>query len=142
MAAINVALEGFCIVLTLVLLGSLVLNGDRTSRYTRMFLALLLLNLLFLGADAWAWYWNGSDQVFWNRLGNLIQYLTGYGLLLLYCLYLLARLAQWGAWRRVRLAIALLCGAGAALTLLSQGTGLFYVITPANLCQRGGFLRT
>ncbi len=137
MAAINIALEGFCIILTLVLLGSLVLNGDRASRYTRMFLVLLLLNLLFLGADAWAWYWNGTAQFFWNWLGNLIQYLTGYGLLLLYCLYLLARLAQWGAWRRVRLAIALLCGAGAALTLLSQGTGLFYVITPANLCQRG-----
>ena len=137
MAEINIALECFCMVLSLVLLGSLVLNGDRSSHYTRLFLATLVCNLLFLGGDAWAWYWNGTDGFFWNRLGNLVQYLAGYGLLLLYCVYLLARLSQWGAWRRVRLAVLVLCGAGVGLTLLSQGTGLFYTITPDNLFRRG-----
>lgn len=137
MAEINIALECFCMVLSLVLLGSLVLNGDRSSRYTRIFLGTLVCNLLFLGGDAWAWYWNGTDDVFCNRAGNLVQYLSGYGLLLLYCCYLLARLSQWGAWRRVRLAVLALCGAGGVLTLLSQVTGLFYTITPDNLFQRG-----
>lgn len=137
MAEINIALECFCMVLSLVLLGSLVLNGDRSSHYTRLFLATLVCNLLFLGGDAWAWYWNGTEAVFWNRAGNLIQYLAGYGLLLFYCVYLLARLSQWGAWRRVQLAVLALCGAGVGLTLLSQGTGLFYTITPDNLFRRG-----
>ena len=137
MAEVNIALEGFCIVLSLVLLGSLLLNGDRSSRYTRLFLGTLVCNLLFLGGDALAWYWSGTDGLFWCRMGTLVQYLAGYGLLLLYCWYLLARLSQWGGWRRMRLAVLVLCGAGVVLTLLSQGTGLLYTITADNLFQRG-----
>ena len=137
MPQVNIALEIFCMILSLVLLGGLALNGDRTSRDTRMFLGMLLGNLLFLGADALAWFWNGSSRVLWNWLGNLGQYLAGYGLLLLYCQYLLDRLSPWGRWRWVRRGVAGLCLAGVVLTVLSQGTGLFYTITPDNLFQRG-----
>lgn len=137
MPQVNIALEIFCMILSLVLLGGLALNGDRTSRDTRMFLGMLLGNLLFLGADALAWFWNGSSRVLWNWLGNLVQYLAGYGLLLLYCQYLLDRLSPWGRWRWVRRGVAGLCLAGVVLTVLSQGTGLFYTITPDNLFQRG-----
>lgn len=137
MAEINVALECFGILLTLILLGSLLVNGDRSNPSNRLFEGMLLVNLLSLGADAWAWQWNGTEHVLWNWTGNLAQYLLSYGLLLLYCQYLLERVSRWGGHRWVRGGIRLLCGAGMGLTVVSQFTGLFYTITPDNLCQRG-----
>ena len=137
MAEINVALECFGCLLTLILLGSLLVSGDRADPSNRLFVRILLVNLFCLGADAWAWQWNGTEHVWWNWGGNLAQYLLSYGLLLLYCRYLLERVALWreGAW--VRRGVWLLTGAGALLTVVSQFTGLFYTITPENLCQRG-----
>ena len=58
MAEINIALECFGSILTLILLGSLLLHGDRSNPSTRLFVGMLLVNLVSLWADAWAWYWN------------------------------------------------------------------------------------
>lgn len=66
MAEINVALEVFGGLLTLVLLFSLLLNGDRSSSATKLFLRMLLLNLLCLGADGLAWACNGTPHRLWN----------------------------------------------------------------------------
>ena len=95
MAEINIALECFGSILTLILLGSLLLHGDRSNPSTRLFVGMLLVNLVSLWADAWAWYWNGTEYVVWNGLGNFLQYLSGYVLLFLYCQYLLVRASLW-----------------------------------------------
>ena len=55
MAEINIALECFGSILTLILLGSLLLHGDRSNPSTRQFVGMLLVNLVSLWADAWAW---------------------------------------------------------------------------------------
>ncbi len=133
----HVALMCFCMVLTVVLLGSLLLNGDRSSRYTQIFLGMLLSNLLFLGADAISWFGDKRTDAFYSQIGMLFQYLTGYGLLFLYCWYLLGRLDRWGTWRWVRRVVLLLCGIGEGLTILSQWTGLFYMAMPGGGSQRG-----
>ena len=137
MAEINVALECFGILLTLILLGSLLVSGDRHDPSNRLFVALLLVNLLSLGADAWAWQWNGTEHLWWNWAGNLVQYLSSYVLLLLYCQYLLERVSCWAGHGRVRGGIWTLCAVGIGLTVVSQFTGFFYTITPDNLCHRG-----
>lgn len=131
----HVALMCFCMVLTVVLLGSLLLNGDRSSRYTQIFLGMLLSNLFFLGADAMAWFGDPRNDV--CPMGMLFQYLAGYALLFLYCWYLLGRLDRWGTWRWVRRVVLLLCGIGEGLTILSQWTGLFYTTIPGSGSQRG-----
>ena len=66
MAEINIALECFGSILTLILLGSLLLHGDRSNPSTRLFVGMLLVNLVSLWADAWAWYWNGTEYVVWT----------------------------------------------------------------------------
>lgn len=137
LAEINVALEVFGVVLSLILLGSLLLNGDRSSRSVRMFLWMLFLNLLCLGADAAAWYANGTDCRSLNWGGNLLQYLCAYGLLLLYSIYLLDDLPGQRRWRFCRRGVEGLCLLGIVLTLFSQFSNLFYEITTGNLYVRG-----
>ena len=137
MAEINIALECFGSILTLILLGSLLLHGDRSNPSTRLFVGMLLVNLVSLWADAWAWYWNGTEYVVWNWLGNFLQYLSGYVLLFLYCQYLLVRASLWTTCPWIRRSVSALCLLGIGLTVLTQFTGLFYTITPEHLCLRG-----
>ena len=46
MAEINIALECFGSILTLILLGSLLLHGDRSNPSTRLFVGMLLVMLI------------------------------------------------------------------------------------------------
>lgn len=113
-------LECFGSILTPILLGSLLLHGDRSNPSTRLFVGMLLVNLVSLWADAWAWYWNGTEYVVWNWLGNFLQYLSGYVLLFLYCQYLLVRASLWTTCPWIRRSVSALCLLGIGLTVLTS----------------------
>ena len=78
MAEINIALECFGSILTLILLGSLLLHGDRSNPSTRLFVGMLLVNLVSLWADAWAWFSSSTVSISWS--GPLFgQRVPGFG---------------------------------------------------------------
>ena len=121
---VNISLEIWGAVLSIVFISSLYIGENIKTRTDRLFAAMLLCNGLLLVSDAAAWIFKGLTAAisYWGvRAANFMVYILGYILMALFTEYLTGYLSagkpvsRWFA--RVVWGI---CGAGTALTVLSQ----------------------
>lgn len=138
---VNISLEIWGAVLSLVFISSLYIGENIKTRTDRLFAAMLLCNGLLLVSDAAAWIFKGHTAAisYWGvRAANFMVYILGYILMALFTEYLTGYLSagkpvsRWFA--RVVWGI---CGAGTALTVLSQWNHMYYDFVGNNVYCRG-----
>ncbi len=137
---INISLEMWGCVLSLIVAVCLFVGGRRHVTLNRLFLRLLLCNTVVLFCDAAAWLFKGRlDPVSWwvVRVSNFIVFSFGYLLLAGFTHYLTVYLEQRTRVSRLPLRfIRILSVVSLLMVILSQFNHMFYVIDAENVYHR------
>ncbi len=140
---INVSLEFWGAILSLILIFSLYMGGNVKSKADRVFVKILFCNSLLLINDAAAWLLKGhtSPVSYWGvRITNFLVYTLGYLLMALFTEYLVNYLAKktpvsrWAA----RFAWGL-CALAVTLTVVSQWNHMYYGFVDNTIYCRGNW---
>ncbi|MBU5625475.1 histidine kinase [Oscillibacter sp. MSJ-2] len=137
---VNISLELWGCVLSLIVAICLLVGGRPRSVQTRLFLQLLVCNAVILLCDAAAWLFKGrSGAVSWwgVRIANFLVFALGYVLLAIFTHYLTAYLGQRTPVSAAPLRfVRALCAIALLLVVLSQFNHMFYVIDAQNVYHR------
>lgn len=137
---VNVSLEIWGGILSLVVLMCIFIRTKERSRRSRLFVALVLCNIFILLSDASAWLFKGHLNTFSYygvRISNFFVFALGYVLLLLFTSYITCYLGEKGEVSAVPLrVIKFFCAAAFFLVILSQFNHMFYSIDSQNIYHR------
>lgn len=137
---INIALEIFGAVLSLVIISCLALSEYEKNALNRKFIRVLACNILLQLSDAAAWALKGcQDPIggFAVRAANFGVFTFGYILIAVFTDYLMAYLGTKAHLSRtLSLAVGVLCAIAVGLTVLSQFNQMYYSIDENNLYHR------
>ncbi len=140
-AYVNISLELWGGVLSLVLLFCTLIYGMRDDARTRRFLLLLGCNALVLFLDACSWIFKGSLaplNLFMVRFANFGMFAFSYVLYALFTAWLVAYLHTRVEVSRAIYHVSLgICAVSLVLLIVSQFNGMFYYIDGHNLYRRG-----
>ncbi len=144
MGYINVSLEIWGCVLSLVVAVCLVVGQRPRAVLDRLFLRLLACNAVILLCDAAAWLFKGRlDPVSWwgVRISNFCVFALGYVLLAFFTHYLTVYLGRRARVSTVPLRlICIMCVISLVLVILSQFKHFFYMIDDQNVyCRQEWF---
>lgn len=138
---VNVSLEIWGAILSLVFLFSLYVGKNVNDRTDRLFILILLSNALLLFCDAAAWLFKGHESVlcYWGvRISNFSVYTLSYLLMALFTEYLTGFLSKKiPVSRRASRLVWGICALGIGLTVLSQWNHMYYSFVGANVYRRG-----
>lgn len=138
---INVSLEIWGAILSLVFISSLYMGGNVKNRTDRVFAGILLCNGMLLISDAAAWLFKGHALLicYWGvRISNFFVYTLGYVLMALFTEYLVGYLSI--RVRASRSAVRFvwgICAVAVAFTILSQWNHMYYGFVGNNVYSRG-----
>ena len=141
---INVSLETFGGLLSLIFIICLAFSRPRKERIDRRYIRLLACNTALLFCDAAAWLFKGRPDrlsVYTVRVSNFLVFLLGYVLLVLFTHYLVSFLEAKNA-RVAKTPFYIMCGVmlfAAALLILSQWNHMYYRIDENNVYHRQGW---
>ena len=138
---INVSLEIWGAILSLVFITSLYMGGDVKNRTDKVFFLILLCNSLLLISDAAAWLFKGHATAvsYWGvHIANFLVYVLGYLLMALFTEYLVGYLSiRIKISRRAAGFVWGLCAVGVILTIISQWNHMYYDFAENNIYRRG-----
>lgn len=140
--SINVAMEGFGGVFSLVFIASLWMNGQTKEPLERAYIRILMCNTVLLFSDAASWVFKGRLDAL-SRLvvpvANFCVFSTGYILLAIFTEYLVCFMSERGRTftRAVPRSMWTFACAAIGLVILSQWNGMYYYIDDRNLYVRG-----
>lgn len=137
---INMSLELFGSLLCLIIIICLALSGTMKTRLGRLFMYMLLCNMVLLLSDAVAWGAKGNlDGISYYavRIANFMVFSLGYLMPTLFSYYLEEYLSG-GKGRRLLIMrlIRAVSALGFALVLTSQFNGMYYTIDETNMYRR------
>lgn len=140
---INVALESFGALLSLILIICLIISETRRTRLNRVFIGVLICNIAVLLSDAVAWIFKGNVQpygFFLVRVANFCVFSFGYLILAMFTNYLVTYIGtKTYVNRRIVHVMMILCGIAIGLVILSQFNGMYYAIDEGNYYCRGSW---
>ncbi len=138
---VNISLEIWGAILSLVFISSLYIGGNVKDRTDRVFVNILLCNALLLISDAAAWLFKGHSSLlcYWGvRSANFLVYALSYLLMALFTEYLTGYLSKRvPISRRAPRFVWGICALGIALTILSQWNHMYYEFVDYNVYSRG-----
>lgn len=138
---VNISLEIWGAILSLVFIPSLYIGGNVKDRAGRVFIGILLCNALLLISDAAAWLFKGHTSLlcYWGvRIANFLAYVLGYLLMALFTEYLSCYLSKRvQVSRRGSKFVWGICMIGIALTVLSQWNHMYYGFVDYSVYCRG-----
>ncbi len=138
---INVSLEIFGALLSIIILFFLVITERKKSLQDKLFIRLLVSNAVVQLADAASWVFNGRPDVLGGSIvyiANFLGYCFGYILMTAfgdYAISFLSALDDRMVSRYIRI-IRYGAVVAIALTILSQFNGMYYIIDDANVYRR------
>lgn len=138
---INIALEIFGGLLSLIFIICLSLTDLRKEKLERMYIHILLVNMILLFCDAAAWIFKGRSDI-WAycivRIANFGVFLFGYILLAVFTDYLVCLISSKGEEisRVPSRAMWGLTALAAVLVILSQFNHMYYIIDENNIYHR------
>ena len=140
---ISMSLDLFCIVVSLIIFLSLLMESERRSRLNRLFRNFVLCNIGIVSSDVVAWLTTGNTKryaYFFIRISNYFHYVFGALILAAIAYYMLAYIEQkMMIPRGVKHTITFICAASVLLTTISQFTHMYYIIDENNVYHRQGF---
>lgn len=138
---INVALETFGGILSLIFVLSLCITRPQKEKLERSYIRLLICNTALLFCDASAWLFKGRVSpfnIFMVRISNFLVFALGYLMLVLFTHYLISFLSTRGSdipkaplYAMMWLMLLALC-----LVVVSQFNDMYYLIDAQNLYHR------
>ncbi|GKH00466.1 hypothetical protein CE91St54_50490 [Hungatella hathewayi] len=138
---VNISLEIWGAILSLVFIPSLYMGGNGKDKTGRVFIGILLCNALLLISDASAWLFKGHGSLlcYWGvRIANFLVYILGYLLMALFTEYLTGYLSKRiQVSRRAARFVWGICMIGIASTILSQWNHMYYGFVGCNVYSRG-----
>lgn len=141
MREINLMLDFYSIVVSLILIIYLWINGRRESRTNHFFILMCLFNLGMLAGDMTNWTCEGFSRPWFPfalRFGTVLYFGCSAPLLLAFTGYVNAYLPPVAALRKnVWNTACILTGIQLLFSILSLWTGMYFKITSANLYKRG-----
>ena len=139
---ISMSLDLFCIVISLIIFVSLLLERDRKSKLNFLFRCYVLCNIGIVSSDVVAWLMNGNSSwyaFYLVRASNFFHYAFGSLILAAMTVYMLAYIALKVKVRReIIYTVFFLCGLSLFLTIISQFTHMYYIIDENNVYHRQG----
>jgi two-component system LytT family sensor kinase len=140
MRAVNLALEIFGTLLSLIILLCLFMYENRKEKLNRLFIQVLLFSTLSLVSDSVALFFKGRMDplsIFLVRAGNCLLFVSNYILLIAFGNYLIAYIAKKTYVPSILRKIIVSIGVTAiGLVILSQFNNMYYLIDDANMYQR------
>ena len=140
---INVSLEIWGSLLTLIIAICLMIGKKSKSRQNRLFLRILICNIVILASDAAAWLSKGSPDPanYWMvRIANFLVFSFGYLLLTAFTNYLTNYIGQKTnvSYAPLR-AVQVMCVVAVLFVVISQFNHLFYSFDGNNLYHRESY---
>ena len=138
-ALLNLTIEVTGIVLCLLGLLHVAISTWLTAQTRRYFKLFFLCLNLFILATAAGQLMRGRPGGGWRAAlyaANFLEYIFSFGVAVIFSRYLVATVDPRGRNRAVRRFIWILCGVHVLLLIVSQFTGLFYVIDAQNIYRR------
>ena len=140
---ISVALSSFCIVISLIIYASLLMESKRQSKLNRLFRAFILGNLGYMSGDVVGRLLAGNYE--WHifllirRVAMFIHYVSGPLLLAAMTFYLLTyiELKKVKVLYGLKVTALAICGTAVLLTVVSQFNNMYYLIDQYNVYHRG-----
>lgn len=138
---INISLETFGGLLSLIFILCLILTGHKKEPYEKLYICVLAVNTLVLFSDAAAWLFKGRPDTasyYLVRIANFCVFNFGYILLAVFTEYLVCFISSKGP-RLPRLPARIMWGisfAAILLVVLSQWNHMYYFIDSDNIYQR------
>ena len=137
------SLNLLCIVISLIILLALMQERDRRSKMNRLFRFFVLCNIGIISSDTVAWLMNGNMAwyaFYLVRASNFLHFMFGPLILAAMTIYMLAYISLKTKIKRIiPLAVYSLCGLSLFLTVVSQFTGMYYIIDENNVYHRQDF---
>jgi len=140
---ISMALSSFCIVISLIIYASLLLESKRQSKLNRLFRAFIFGNLGYMFGDVVSRLLAGNYEwhifLLINRTAVFIHFVSGPLLLAAFTFYLLTyiELKKEKVLYALKIAALVICGAAVLLTIVSQFNNMYYLIDQYNVYHRG-----
>lgn len=140
-AAVNLALEVLCILLSAIVIVCLRSSEDRDMRVNRLFVRMLVVNIGVLLSDAVTWLFDGVTGPGINiaiRVANACVYSFGYIILAVFADYLVSFIAtKTRISRRIVHVMSGLCVIAILLVIVSQFNHMYYWFDENNVYHRG-----
>ena len=137
---VNMSLEILCVAISLIVFFSLLMDRDKRSGTRRLFRTLILCNIGLVASDVVALLTRGSagrHAYYLVRAANFLHFAFGPLVLVSLTFYMLAYIGlNAKVPRGIKAAVLLLCALSLLLTVVSQFTGMYYVIDENNLYHR------
>lgn len=141
MASANIIIEAFSIVVSALILLFLILYKDYRERQGRLFIAMLVVNILVLLSDMLTWIFEGQPRL--NKLltaANFFVYVLGYVIVAFFTAYLVAVIGQKKALRRPRpflYTVYALCAVASVMVFVSLFNGMYFRFNAEGMYERG-----
>lgn len=130
MAIVNIILELFSIMISVILLICLLLSVDRKTRLNRLFVCMISLNILILLSDAATWYFTGFLGPYNQMIilaGNFCVYALAYIILAVFTDYLVTYISEHAKIsRKIVYIVDIICIVAISLVIISQFNDLYY----------------
>lgn len=145
-AAVQISMELWGAIICLIFAAFISIGEEKSSRWGKIMISLLLLTFSILVSDSAAWAYRGAPGTFayWAvRISNYLVFSLNYAI----CYVFLLDLQELLAVKQVKLnlwfrrSIQIICSIGFLLVTVSQFTGFLYIIDANNVYHRaGGYL--
>lgn len=140
-SAVNIALEMFCVFVSLVIIGCLLANQSHQKTLNKLFLWMLIFNVGVLLCDAVTWILQDNTGTLAGivvRCANVCVYSFGYIIVAIYTDYLITFIGmRKPVNRRIVRVISGLCVVAVVLVLVSQVNHMYYHFDERNIYHRG-----
>ncbi|QQO10153.1 sensor histidine kinase [Breznakiella homolactica] len=138
--SINISLEIFSSILSLIIIVCLSISENRNTRLNRLFIIMLAFNIGVLLSDAVTWILDSNTQwysYYLIRIANFCVYSFGYIILAFFNDYLITYLAGKTKISRIPVyVISGLCAAAVLLVFISQFNHMYYYFDENNVYHR------
>lgn len=140
---INVSIEFWGSILSLILAICMVLGGEMQNKLNRLFVYLLLCNMAVLLNDAAAWLFKGHMDIisyYGVRISNMCAFSAEYVLLAIFTNYISSYIRTKTPISKTPARIVwILCFAAVAMVILNQFNHMYYMIDEDNMYQRQSY---
>ena len=137
---ISMSLDIFCAAISLTIFYSLLLDSDKRLKMNRLFRMFVVCNIGIVSSDVVAWLMTGNTEryaYYLIRAANFLHYAFGPLLLVSMTIYMLTYIElKVKVPGRIKLVCLFLCALSLLLTVVSQFTGMYYIIDENNVYHR------
>ncbi len=136
----NIVINGFSIAILLLVIIYYERNGDKASRHTRLFLAMLKIGVALMVVDSMGRFDGHPDTIYpmINGVGNFLLFVLAPVLPSLWLYYVYYYISPDGkVTKHINLSVIMINASNFVLVIASQFNGWYYSIDAMNLYQRG-----